>query len=151
MPSLIGADSGSGVNVAANYLKAVESTQFATRGLRLIKVEAVHSAAAVDFGKAVLAGTGVYTTSNSLYQKGLNALMGFVEVYATFAPGTGGFIVAIADDTANDGNAGGQNPSASVSNSPFTAAEAAVLAAIGASTSVTITTVAVAATGITIS
>jgi hypothetical protein len=28
MPSLIGADAGSGVNVAANYLKAVESTQF---------------------------------------------------------------------------------------------------------------------------
>lgn len=151
MPSLIGADAGSGVNVAANYLKAVESTNFATRGLRFIKVTSVHSAAAVDFGKAVLAGTGVYTTSNSIYQKGLNALMGFVEVYASFAPGTGGFIVAIADDTANDGNAGGQNPDASVTNSPFTAAEAAVKAAIGADTSVTITTVAVAATGISIS
>ena len=75
----------------------------------------------------------------------------FVEVYASFAPGTGGFIVAIADDTANDGNQGGQNPDASVTNNPFTAAEAAVKAAIGADTSVTITTVAVAATGISIS
>jgi hypothetical protein len=77
--------------------------------------------------------------------------MGSVEVYATFAPGTGGFIVAIADDTAADGNQGGQNPTASVSNSPFTNAEAAVLSAIGADTSVTIATVAVAATGISIS
>ena len=151
MPSLMGADAGSGVNVAANYLKAVESTQFATRGLRFVKVTAVHSAAAVDFSKAVLAGTGVYTTSNSIYQKGLNALMGFVEVYASFAPGTGGFIVAIADDTANDGNQGGQNPDASISNNPFTAAEAAVKAAIGADTSVTIASVAVAASGISIS
>jgi hypothetical protein len=151
MPSLIGADAGSGVNVAANYLKAVESTNFATRGLRFIKVTSVHSAAAVDFSKATIGATGVYTTSNSIYQKGLNALMGFVEVYASFAPGTGGFIVAIADDTTNDGNQGGQNPNASVTNSPFTAAAAAVKAAIGADTSVTIATVAVAATGITIS
>ena len=150
MPSLI-ANAGNVVDVAANYLKAVESTNFATRGLRFVKVTAIHAAAAVDFSKAVLAGTGVYTTSNSLYQKGLNALMGFVEVYATFAPGTSGFIVAIADDTANDGNQGGQNPNASVTNSPFAAAEAAVLAAIGADTSVTIATVAVAATGISIS
>jgi hypothetical protein len=150
MPSLIGADAGSGVNVAANYLKAVESTQFATRGLRFIKVVADNSGA-VDFGKAILAGTGVYTTSNSIYQKGLNALMGFVEVYASFAPGTGGFIVAIADDTANDGNQGGQNPDASVTNNPFTAAEAAVKAAVGCSGAVTISTVSVAATGISIS
>jgi hypothetical protein len=149
MPSLI-ANAGNVVDVAANYLKAVESTQFATRGLRFIKVEAVHSAAAVDFSKAVLAGTGVYTTSNSLYQKALNALMGFVEVYATFTPGTAGFIVAIADDTAADGNQGGQNPTASVSNSPYTNAEAAILSAIGASTSATITTVAIAATGVSI-
>jgi len=149
MPSLI-ANAGNVVDVAANYLKAVESTQFATRGLRIVKVTAVHAAAAVDFSKAVLAGTGVYTTSNSLYQKALNALMGFVEVYATFAPGTGGFIVAIADDTAADGNQGGQNPNPSVSNSPFTNAEAAVLSAIGADTSVTIATVTVSATGITI-
>ena len=150
MPSLIGADAGSGVNVAANYLKAVESTQFATRGLRFIKVVA-DNGGTVDFSKAVLAATGVYTTSNSIYQKGLNALMGFVEVYASFAPGTGGFIVAIADDTANDGNAGGQNPDASVTNSPFTAAEAAVKAAVGCSGTVTISAVAVAATGISIS
>jgi len=150
MPSLI-ANAGNVVDVAANYLKAVESTQFATRGLRFVKVTAVHSAAAVDFSKAVLAGTGVYTTSNSLYQKALNALMGSVEVYATFAPGTGGFIVAIADDTAADGNQGGSNPDAAVTNSPFTAAEAAIKSAIGADTSATVATVAVAATGISIS
>ena len=138
MPSLLG------TTVTTNYLKATESTQFGTRALRFIKVTAVHSSAAVDFSKAVLAGTGVYTTSNSLFQKAVNALQGFAEVYATFAPGTAGFIVAIADDTVGEADSGN-------SGTGYGLLEAAIKSAIAADTSVTVAAVVIAGAGTSIS
>ena len=156
MPSLIGADAGSGVNVAENYLKSVARTAFGTRSLRLIKVAGVHNSVAVDFTDGVIGtnggnGTGAYTDSNSMWVKAIMALQGFVEIYATFTPGTGGFIVAVSDDTANDGIAFGQ-PSGSAQNpGQWSDAEALIKQVIGADTSVTISTVSPAATGISIS
>jgi hypothetical protein len=41
MPSVIGTDSGSGVNVAANYLKTLPSTQFGTRQISVINIVGV--------------------------------------------------------------------------------------------------------------
>ena len=41
MPSLFGADAGSGVNVAANYLKTSPSTQFGTRALKFLAINVV--------------------------------------------------------------------------------------------------------------
>jgi hypothetical protein len=139
MPSLVGS------TTARNFEKALESSILGTRQLSFYKVEAVHSAAAVDFTKANLAGTGAYTTAASPFAKAVLALQGFVELYYIATPGTAGFSFAVAVDTAN-GAAVGTN----VDGSTFGAAEVAVKAAIGADTSVTITALAVAADGLSI-
>jgi hypothetical protein len=149
MPSLIGSQIGGGTSgnyVGANFEKAAVTTALGTRALSFYKVAAVHSAAAVDFTKANLAGTGAYTTGSSPYAKAIIALQGFVEPYAILTPGTGGFIIVVATDTAN-----GAEPSSNAYALTFGAAEAAIKDAIGADTSVTITAVAVAATGLSIS
>jgi hypothetical protein len=61
-------------------------------------------------------------------------------------PGTGGFIFVVAEDTAN-----GAEPSSNIQATTFGAAEAAVKAATAAVTSVAITEVTVAGTGVSIS
>ena len=149
MASLIGAQVGGGTSgnyVGANFEKAAVSTSMGTRALSFYKVAAVHSAAAVDFSKANLAGTGVYTTGSSPFAKAIIALQGFVEMYAVLTPGTAGFIFVVATDTAN-----GAEAASNAYALTFGAAEAAVKAAIGADTSATITEVVVAGTGVTIS
>ena len=129
-----------------NFEKADTTTFMGTRALSFYKVAAVHSAAAVDFSKANLAGTGVYTTGSSPFAKAIIALQGFVEMYAVLTPGTAGFIFVVATDTAN-----GAEAASNAYALTFGAAEAAVKAAIGADTSATITEVTVAGTGVTIS
>jgi hypothetical protein len=96
--------------------------------------------------KANLAGTGVYTTGSSLYAKAIIALQGFFELYAVLTPGTGGFVFVVAEDTTN-----GADAASNAQATTFGAAEAAVKDATGAVTSVTITEVTVAASGISIS
>jgi hypothetical protein len=137
MPSLVGS------TIARNFEKAAESSILGTRLLDFYKVEAVHSAAAVDFTKANLAGTGVYTTAASPFAKAVIALQGFVELYYIATPGTAGFVFAVADDTQN-GAAVGSN----ADGTTFGAAEAAIKAAIGADTSVTITAITPAGDGL---
>jgi hypothetical protein len=147
MASLIGQSVGGGAGtVGQNFEKAAVSTIMGTRALSFYKVAAVHSAAAVDFSLGTIAASGVYTDAGSVYAKAIIALQGFVEMYAVLTPGTAGFIIVVATDTAN-----GAEANSNVQASTFGAAEAAVKAAIGADTSVTITAVTVAATGVSIS
>jgi hypothetical protein len=140
MPSLIGD------TIARNFEKAVETSLLGTRQLSFYKVTAVHSAAAVDFSKANLAGTGVYTTASSPFAKAIIALQGFVELYYVGTPkadsGVSAFIFAVATDTAN-----GAEASSNAYALTFGAAEAAIKAAIGADTSATITALAIAIDG----
>jgi hypothetical protein len=149
MPSLIGSQVGGGTSgnyVGANFEKAAASTVMGTRALSFYKVAAVHSASPVDFSKANLAGTGAYTTGSSPFAKAIIALQGFVEMYAVLTPGTAGFIFVVATDTANGAEANSNTYAVT-----FGAAEAAVKDAIGADTSVTITAVVAAGTGVSIS
>ena len=148
MPSLIGSQIGGGTTgnyVGANFEKAAETSLLGTRSLSFYKVEAVHSAAAVNFTKANLAGTGAYTTGSSPFAKAIIALQGFVELYYIATPGTAAFTFAVATTTAN-----GAEPSSNAYALTFGAAEAAIKAAIGADTSVTITALAPASDGASI-
>jgi hypothetical protein len=148
MPSLIGSQIGGGTTgnyVGANFEKAAASSILGTRALSFYKVAAVHSAAAVDFSKANLAGTGAYTTGSSPFAKAIIALQGFVELYYIATPGTAAFTFAVATDTAN-----GAEANSNAYALTFGAAEAAIKAAIGADTSVTITALAVAGDGASI-
>jgi hypothetical protein len=134
-----------GSTVAANYNKSAASSALGTRSLRFFKVTAVHSAAPVDFGKATLAAAGVYTASESIWNSAIRALQGFVEVYIYFVPGTAGFMVAVADDTAQDSDAG-TNAAGGYGD-----IEAAIKDACAIDTSVTCTVVGIAGTGVSIS
>ena len=95
MPSVIGTDSLSGVNVAANYLKTSATTKFGTRELSIIKI-------AVD----VDLYTGS-TAASSLYGQAVRALQQTAEVYAIYAPVDASpdyFCAIIATDTQTTGD-----------------------------------------------
>jgi hypothetical protein len=152
MPSLIGSGGliagGTGsTTFARNFEKADVSTIMGTRKLKFYKV-VVNSSGVIDMSKGDLAGTEgtSYTDPSSLYAKSIIALQGFFEIYAVLTPGTGGFIFVVAEDTAN-----GAEPSSNIQATTFGAAEAAVKAATAAVTSVAITEVTVAGTGVSIS
>jgi hypothetical protein len=100
MPSVIGTDAGSGVNVAANYLKTLPSTQFGTRQLSVLSIGC----------------TGVetnYADADSLFSQAVRALQQTAEVWSVFTPTTNSFNVIIstdsqwAGDAANQGAVGG--------------------------------------------
>jgi hypothetical protein len=91
MPSVIGPDSETGVNVAANYLRAKPSTRFATRQLAFFNVAISN----VHVG---------YTDSNSAYSRAIRAVQVNAEIYAVGVPASGNFVVVVAQDTANDGD-----------------------------------------------
>ena len=122
--------------VGANARVAKANYAFGTPNLKFYKVAAVDNAAAVNFSSEA---------ANSNFFKALNALQGFAEIYWADG-GTAGFIVAVNDNTANSGSAA----TPSVSNGSWGAAEAAILAAIGADTSCTITEVDLASNGLSI-
>ena len=86
MPSVIGTDSTSGINVAANYLKARPSTRFSTRQLAFFNI----------------AVTGIETSfeaPNSLFSKVIRAVQVVAEIYAVGTPASGNVIVVVATDT----------------------------------------------------
>jgi hypothetical protein len=89
MPSVIGTDSGSGINVAANYLKTKPSTRFATRQLAFFDVQ-VNGCA-----------TNPYD-ANSLYSRAVRGVQVAAEIYAVGEPASDHFIVVVATDTAAD-------------------------------------------------
>lgn len=132
MPSIIGTDSGSGVNVAANYLKASGSTQFGTRQLSVIKV--VQANVFVN-----------YADSNSLFSKSVRALQQTAEIYAVYNPvdaGTDYFCAIIATDTQWDGAATDDTKLGVPTNdNGFGKLEAAIEAGSGVAVTVSLATI----------
>jgi hypothetical protein len=142
MPSLFGADSNTGINVAANYGRMVPQqtyntglnfTNFGTRNVRLIKVAV--SGGTNDMTKSSDGSTGSYTESNSLYSKAVRTLQVYAEIYAAFVPVAGGFVALVSDDTAQDADSGNN------ANGGWGLAEAAIANSLNASASVTISNV----------
>lgn len=82
MPSLVGS------SVAANYAKAVETSQLGTRRQVFF---------VVDMNTDV---TTNYTASNSLYSKAVRAIQGVAEIYSVSAPSGQNFTVSVAWETA---------------------------------------------------
>jgi hypothetical protein len=92
MPSVIGADSGSGVNVAANYLKNPGLfSQFGTRQLTFVSI----SVSGLDTN---------YANADSTFSKTVRALQQAVEVYFIGTPASGAVVAAIAADTSYNGD-----------------------------------------------
>ena len=89
MPSVIGTDSGSGINVAANYLKTKPSTRFATRQLQFYDVQ-VNGCATDPYD------------SNSLYSRAVRGVQVAAEIYAVGEPYSDHFMVVVASDTTTD-------------------------------------------------
>jgi hypothetical protein len=86
MPSVIGPDSNTGINVAANYLKTKPSTRFATRQLAFMQVDC----------------TGIQNNwgdSNSLFTKVVRGVQLVAEIYAVGTPDSDALIVVVAADT----------------------------------------------------
>ena len=54
-------------------------------------------------GPTAGAYAGEYTDADSYFSRAVRALQGFAEVFYIGTPDATGFVVAIADDTANDG------------------------------------------------
>jgi hypothetical protein len=98
MPSVIGTDAGSGVNVAANYLKTKPSTQFGTRQLSVLNI--------------AIADVFVnYANADSLFSKSVRALQQTAEVWSVFTPVDGSpdsFNVIISTDSQWDGDSANQ-------------------------------------------
>lgn len=142
MPSIIGADAGSGVNVAANYLRNPGTfSQFGTRDLTFIKVAVTGGSNDMRYQDGATSSLS-FNLSNSLYQKAVNVLQGFGEVYFVGAPGAGGFVAAISADTRNGADSG--NTQATT----YGLLEAAINAALNASAATTVTELAPTATTI---
>ena len=152
MPSLLG------TTVTTNYNRVVRPdytmvdgarvyagpfSNFGTRKLKFYKIAADNNGA-VDFSKATLAGAGAYTNSGSIFALAVLALQQFGEVFFVGTPGTAGFIVALADDTANGADSGNDQ------GAGFGLMEAAVKASVGCAGNVTISEITVQAAGVSI-
>lgn len=86
MPSVIGTDSGSGVNVAANYLKARPSTRFSTRQLAFFQIDVANIHVNPEY-------------ADSLFSKVVRGVQVVAEIYAVGTPYSGSVIVVVAADT----------------------------------------------------
>ena len=114
MPSLLG------TTVTANYLKTSPSTNFGTRQLRIININAgtagdsdidLTRQAYIVTGATSGTYTGSYTDSDSYYSAAVRAIQTVAEIYAIGQPTATDFIAVVAYDTANDSGstAGSQN------------------------------------------
>jgi hypothetical protein len=130
MPSVIGTDSGSGVNVAANYLKTKPSTQFGTRQLSVLNI--------------AIADVFVnHANADSLFSKSVRALQQTAEVWSVFTPVDGSpdsFNVIISTDSQWDGDSANQGAVGGLAgNGGFGILETAIAAGNGGvSTAVTV-------------
>ena len=93
MPSVIGTDSGSGINVAANYLVATPSTKFSTRELAFI---------VIDYDNNNYFDDGYASDSN--FSRVVRAMQIVAEVYAVGTPSNGVVTIVVAKDTTSDGD-----------------------------------------------
>lgn len=133
MPSLFG------TQVTSNYGKmtpqqtygtGINFTNFATRNVRFISISV--AGGVNDLTKGADGATGSYEDSLSLYSKAVRALQTTAEVYMVFVPSATAFVAVVADDTANDSNAGTNQPSG------WGDTEAAITANLNAGVTVTI-------------
>ena len=101
-----------GTVVAKNYQRIAPSSMFGTRELTFVSVVVDNGGDSdVDLtkqmfeitGATVGAYVGEYTDADSYFSRAVRALQGFAEVFYIGTPDATGFVVAIADDTANDG------------------------------------------------
>ena len=127
MPNLIGSNGtiagGTGsTTFARNFEKATGTTVLGTRELKFYSVVSGN----VNFATN-------YTNPSSPYAKAIIALQQYIELFAVLTPGSGGFIIVVAVDTAN-----GAESNSNVQADTFGAAEAAAKDA-SASSSITIT------------
>ena len=152
MPSLLG------TTVTANYNRVVGPdytasgdvrtytgpfSNFSTRKLNFYKVTAGENNGAVDFSKATLAADPLTSWSdpNSLFARAILALQQFGEVFFVGTPDAAGFVVALADDTANGAD------SENTQGIGFGLMEAAIKAAVECDT---VEVAALSATGVSI-
>ncbi len=128
MPSLIGYTGYNGLGGAAsNYLKAKASTQFGTRQLSVLNI----------------AATGIdtnYADSDSLFSKTIRALQQTAEVWAVFTPTSGNVKVIISADSqwTGTGAPAANTPDGKLTDSTYTALEAALTAGTDGSTTFTV-------------
>lgn len=136
MPSLLG------TTVTTNYLRNPgTSSQFGTRDLTFIKVAVTGGSNDMRYQDGATSSLS-FNLSNSLFQKAVNVLQGFGEVYFVGTPGAGGFVAAVSSDTVNGADSG--NTQAAT----FGLLEAAINAALNASAATTVTALAPTATTI---
>ena len=136
MPSLLGS------TVTTNYLRNPGTySNFGTRELVFIKVAVTGGSNDMRYQDGATSSLS-YNLSNSLFQKAVNVLQSFGEVYYVGAPGAGGFVAAISVDTRNGADSG------NTQGTGYGLAEAAINAALNASAATTITELAAGATSI---
>ena len=116
---------------SANYLKTVESTQFGTRELTVIKVLVTGGSNDMRYQDGATSSLS-YTLPASLYSKAVRTIQNFAEIYAVYAPVATGFIAVIAADTANGADSG------NTQSATFGLMEAAINAALNASAATTV-------------
>ena len=92
MPSVIGTDPSTGINVAANYLKTKPSTRFSTRDLAFLVI-------VMDSGSYF----NNYEDPNSNFTKVVRLVQTQAEIYAVGTPNSGVVTIVVAIDTAGDG------------------------------------------------
>lgn len=116
MPSLIGADAGSGVNVAANYLKMTPQntyadgayySNFGTRQLTAILINKSTAGSSSDMTKGADGANGNYYDANSLLARITRSVQQFAEVYYVGQPDASNVVMLIATDTANSSDTTG--------------------------------------------
>jgi hypothetical protein len=125
MPSLVGS------TVAANYLKALPTTQFGTRQLSVLKV-------------AIADVFVSHADANSLFSKAVRAIQQTAEVWAVFTPVNDTddyFHVIISTDSQWDGDSAAQGTTGGAAgNGGYGVFEAAILAGCGVAATVTVPT-----------
>ena len=115
-------------SVAANYLVSQPSTQFGTRQLTVLNI----AATALDTN---------YAAANSLFSKTIRALQQTAEVWSVFTPTSGAVNVIISADTqwTGTGAPADNTPEGKLTDSTYTALEAALQAGTDGSTTFTVT------------
>jgi len=133
MPSLLG------TTVTTNYLRNPGTfSQFGTRDLVFIKVVVSGGSNDMRYQDGATSSLS-FNLSNSLYQKAVNVLQGFGEVYFVGTPGAGGFVAAVSRDTVNAADSGNTQGSTVEGSTAFGLLETAISAALNASASTAIT------------
>jgi hypothetical protein len=145
MPSLFDASlTNSKTNVAANYGKmsvqqtygtGLKFTNFGTRTLRVIKINATGTN--LTYQNGTNSNDGDQYAALSKYSLAIRALQTVAEIYAVFPPTANDFVAIIADDTANDSE-DGSNAVASSGGAIWGDAEKIIADNLGAGVTVTI-------------